>query len=299
MKRIRGFTLFELIIVMVLLGIVGTMSTDIISLTYRNYVYQKEVADLQSRSKQLLDQISGYLDRAVKPSIARFDGTHQSIWGLGVTDADGATGAGNYLEWIGKDTESMRGVWDDTLKRVYPGYSGLANVRDSGGMQIVTTDCNLSFIKTIQKDITGVVDPLDGTNGNPRSALYFVYANSDGDVSQRFWVNPTSLFGIAALDEVNGIITLQNQPNEIGEQYYLTYTAYGIHLEPDGTMYLLWNFRPWNGENVTRGAALKLMENVVSFEYWSESDDTILRLKVCLRDTNSEIVYCKEAVVLR
>lgn len=295
----KAFTFIELIVVIVLLGILGVMSTDIVSQTYRNYVYQKEIASLQSRSKQLLDQISGYLEDSIKPSVARYDGAvHESIWGLGVTDANGSVGGGHFLEWIGKDTESMRGVWNGS--RVYPGYSGLADVRDSSGLQIVTSDCNLSYLKDgaddgIPTSITGVSAQGGG------SALYFVYADSDGDVSQRFWVNPTSLFGIAALDEVNGIITLQNRPDEIGERYYLSYTAYGIQLEPDGRMYLYWNFRPWNGETVfADGVKLLLMENVASFAYWSESENTILRLKACLETENDPgTIFCKESVVLR
>jgi prepilin-type N-terminal cleavage/methylation domain-containing protein len=295
----RAFTLVELIIVIVLLGILGVMSTDIIAHTYRNYVYQKEIADLQSRSKQMLDQLGVYLERSLKPSVARYDGiNHRSIWGLGVTDANLSNG--NYLEWIGKDTESLRGIWDETKNRIYPGYSGLANVRDSNGTFVITTDCNLSVIDTTQEDITDVPDSLDGLNATPRAALYFVYANSDGDVSQHFWVNPASLFGIAALDGPNGIITLDSMPPEIGEQYYLTYSAYGIQLEADGTMWLYWNFRPWNGETVTAGTKLLLMENVTSFEYWSESEDTILRLKVCLGiPGDDETTFCKETVVLR
>ena len=200
-----AFTLLELIIVIVLLGIVGVMSTDIISQTYRNYVYQKEVADLQSRSKQLVDQITQHLERSIKPSVARFDGlaTYDSVWDLnGIADANGS-----FLEWIGKDLESQRGEWNGTM--VYPGYSGLANVRDSNGSFVITPDCNLSLIDPIQFSLTNVADPLNGGNLTPRAALYFVYANSGGSVQSRFWNNPTSLFGITQLNiPANGVITV-------------------------------------------------------------------------------------------
>ena len=287
----------ELIIVIVLLGIVGVMSTDIISQTYRNYVYQKEVADLQSRSKQLVDQITHYLDQAIKPSVARFDGvaTHDSVWELNtVADANGT----NFLEWIGKDLESQRGIWNGAM--VYPGYSGLANVRDSNGSSIITADSNLSVISQIEGNVTGVSDPLDGNNLTPRAALYFVYANSGGSVQNRFWNNPTSLFAVKQLNvPVNGVITVTPQPPEIGEQYYLTYSAYGIQLGADGTLRLTWNFRPWNGQTVFSGQTSVLMENVTSFEYWSESQGTLFRFKVCLRDDDPLVRVCKEGMVLR
>ena len=294
----RAFTLLELIIVIVLLGIVGVMSTDIVSQTYRNYVYQKEVADLQSRSKQLVDQITQYLERSIKPSVARLDGVnHASVWDIGLSDANQSNNA--YLEWIGKDLESQRGEWNGTM--VYPGYSGLANVRDSNGTNVITTDCNLSLIDPIQNRLTGETLIMAGVN-RYRTALYFVYANSDGTVEQRFWVNPTSLFGITGLDSpVKGVIQLAFAPPEIGELYYLAYSAYAIQLENDGTLQLYQNFRPWNGEVIDqiRIDPLVLMENVTSFEYWSESQGTMLRFKVCLRGDDAQVRVCKEGVVLR
>lgn len=296
----RAFTLIELIIVIVLLGILGVMSTEIISQTYRNYVYQKDIADLQSRSKQLLDQLTTYLDRSIKPSIVHYNGArHDSIWGLGVTDANMSAGGGNYLEWIGKDTESLRGIWNGS--RVYPGYSGLANVRDSSGTSIITTDCSLSYINQIQESITGWPDIVN--MGRERAALYFVHADSNGTAEQRFWVNPSSLFNVTGFNNpVDGVIQLENAPFEIGERYYLTYSAYAIQLENDGTLYLYRNFRPWNGEVIDqiRIDPFILMENVASFEFWSESEDSLLRLKVCLEAENdSQTTFCKEAVVLR
>jgi hypothetical protein len=184
---------------------------------------------------------------------------------------------------------------------IYPGYSGLANVRDSNGSFIITTDCNLSLIDAIQLSITNVNDPLNGANPTPRSALYFVYADSNGTVQDRFWTLPTtSLFGITRFNvPTDGVITLNPQPPEIGERYYLTYTAYGIRLTPNGTLQLFWNFRPWNGETVFTGQALTLMENATSFEYWNESQGTMLRFRVCLGGERSDAVVCKEGVVLR
>jgi len=292
----RAFTLLELIIVIVLLGIVGVMSTDIVSQTYRNYLYQKEVADLQSRSRQLVDQITHYLERSIKPSVARFDGgNHTGVWELGLSDANQSNNA--YLEWIGKDLESQRGEWNGTM--VYPGYSGLANVRDSIGPNVITADCNLSLIDPIQNRLTGETLIMAGAN-RYRAALYFVYANSQGDAMWRFWDVPyASLFPVVGLDGPNGIITLASSPQEIGELYYLTYSAYGIQLAADGTLWFFWNFRPWNGDTVLQGQASRMMENVTSFEYWSESRGTLFRFKVCLRGDDPEVRVCKEGVVLR
>ncbi len=294
--RSRGFTLIELIIVIVLLGILGVISTDILSQSYRNYLIQKETAGLQSRSKQLLDQLRAYLDQAIKPSIARFDGgvSHTSVWDLhGVV----SVASNDYLEWIGKDVESLKGMWNGS--RIYPGYSGLADVRQSGGTTVVTSDCDLSFIDPIQGAVTD--RPMINGAAWQRAALYFVYADSDGTVAERFWEDdPTSLFGITGFDPENQAILLVKKPEEIGERYCLSYSAYGIGLEADGTLSLYWDFRPWNNEKVTQGTKRVLMRNVQSLEYRSEAEGTMLRFKVCLeREEDPGVVFCKETVVLR
>jgi len=305
MKKIKdAFTIIELIFVIILLGILGVMGTDIVVRTYENYTFQRDMTDLQSKSKQLLNQISNYLNDSIKFSIAQYNGTdHVAVENILDSDDINTT---NYLEWIGKDIESMRGIWSDAQNRVYSGYSGLADIRESNATFIRTTDCNLGVIDQIEESITGVNDVLDGTNTTPRAALYFVYANSAGTVEQRFWENNgSSLFPVSKLPPnsiANDVIELSERPGEISEHYYLSYSAYGLHLENNGDLKLLWNFRPWNGERVTGGASQLLMEDVVSFSFWSESEGTIIRLRVCLStdfDDNAAPIFCKEAIVLR
>jgi len=297
----KAFTIIELIFVIILLGILGFMGADIIVKTYESYNYQKDVADLQSKSKQLLEQITGYLNDSIKLSIAQYDSSlpgHKAVEDV----ADGDINDTRYLEWIGKDTESMRGVWSAGENRIYSGYSGLADIKESNATFIRTTDCDLSFIDSIQENITGVIDPLNGANPTPRAAMYFVYANSGGTVAQRFWdSNASSLFPV--WDITGDIIELSERPDEISEHYYLSYSAYGLHLDNNGELKLFWNFRPWNGDVVDiNGTSLLMMQDVVSFKFWSESEGTVIRLRVCLStdiDNANAPTFCKEAIVLR
>lgn len=302
MKKTKSaFTILELIFAIVLLGIIGTMSADIISRTYDNYNHQNDVANLQSKSKQTLDQIINYLNESIDGSIAKFDGANYIDIDT-ITTFDDINNS-NYFVWIQKDTESLRGIWDEGKQRIFPGYSGLANIIDSNNTFVVTSpnDCDLSFINQIQQDITSITDPLNGTNPTPRAALYFVYGNAAGTTESRFWKAPTSsLFPITSIS--SNIITLQNKPDEISEHFYLTYSAYGLHLQNNGELRLVWNFRPWNNESVANGESLLLMQDVVSFNFWSESEGTIIRFKVCLstsfNDTSAPI-FCKEAMVTK
>jgi len=305
-KKIRSaFTMIELIFVVVILGIIGLMSSDIIFRTYENYAFHRDISDLQSRSKQVLDQISKYLDNSLKSSIAQYNSAtpvHRAISEIDFANGDVNITNNRFLEWIGKDIESMRGIWSDGENRVYPGYSGFANVRDSNATDIVTTDCNLSYIEPVQNAITA--QPLALAAGGQRTAIYFVYANSVGTVAQRFWDNNgSSLFPVSGFTPDTGIITLSEPPGEISENYYLTYSAYGVQLDNAGNLFLYWNFRPWNGDSINNDAQQRLlMQDVTEFKSWGQSDGSVIRLRVCLSVDISDPdapEFCKEAMILR
>ena len=293
-----AFTMVELIFVILLLGILGVMTTDIITQTYRNYVDQREISDLQTRSKQVLNQLTDYLEDAIRPSAALFNGAaYADAWEAGVSDVNGT----NYLVWIAKDSESLRGVWSDAHGRIYPGYSGVANVETSTQNTIRTPACDVSIIDAMQGDL--VPDRPNWIDGaDYRSVIYFVYANADGTVQERFWDWPAvSLFrisGVTGSDTIN----LADAPAQISDRYYLSYTAKGIHAVGEA-LYLYDDFRPWNAQTVTAAKSYILTENLESFEFWSESAGGLLRLKLCLNNgagsLNGKIVFCREAAVLR
>ena len=53
----KAFTLVELIFVIVILGILSVMSTELIVNVYKNYVYSKAINELESKVEIALEQI--------------------------------------------------------------------------------------------------------------------------------------------------------------------------------------------------------------------------------------------------
>ena len=119
---------------------------------------------------------------------------------------------------------------------------------------------------------------------------------------QRFWAAPGSaVFRVSGVTGSN-TINLLDAPDQISDQYYLSFGASGLHVVGT-TLQLIEGFRPWNGQNVLNGRAHTLATDVESFEIWNESEAGLLRLKLCLRNPvtsiNGKIVFCREAAVLR
>lgn len=272
---------------------------------YQTYVMQKGVQNIEVQLKTTLEQIGKYTENAIKPSIVVNDnGNYQDI--TYVSRTDGELDSPNKLfMWIGKDVESMQGIWNGS--RIYPGYSGLADLENSNNYEINTTGCDLNNVENIVKEIADI-DTYSET-----SALYFVYANSLGSVKERFWDNganlPTSLFSITSFNGADSNISLNNlnsKPDEIGDIYYLTYSAYGIRLDNNGELKLIWNFRPWKNETHNNGSERLLAENITKFQAWSESGGSIIRFYICATDDDIKIAgasdnweYCKESTVVR
>lgn len=298
----QAFTLIELVFVIVVLGILGGIGSDILKSTYENYAMQRSISNLQLKTTASLEIITAYLHHAIQPSVA-IDGDtldHESIAYI-TRGGESTIDSTKALVWIGKDTESLRGIWKDTNetgKRVYPAYSGLANIEESNATHINTTDCDLSDVGSIQDAIV---------NGNTSPAIYFVYANSEGNAESRFWqADPTSLFELNEAELANDLLVMDDTPAEISERYYLSYSAYALRFD-NGNLMLKSNFQPWDGETYADNIdnTHTLVDNVESFEVWGEGGGSIIRMRLCLTDPQLEMLvgdefeYCKESAVIR
>lgn len=309
MKR-KAFTLIEVILVIVVMGIISTITTDIIGALYRSYNNQAVINDLTLKTSNALNIITKRLDNSIKESIAYDDNNFIAI--------QQKTRDGNYPElfWIGADTESFKLSGDLSQN----GYSGFIDVNRSGlphndSNSTFATDSNRSAIETTQSDITGI-SPYIWIN----TALYFPYAVKDQSVSDMFYnydtVNgepPSALFDISSMTQVGSDvnITLSRKPETIVERFFLTYSAYAL-VQNNGDLILYYNLRPWIGPIAPLADyqdSTTLIDNVRSFEYWSEGEGSIIRFRLCVHDDSrymagsgddeEELIFCKESAIIR
>jgi hypothetical protein len=304
-----------MIFVIVVLGIIATITTDIIGSLYRNYNNAKVLNDLTLKTSNALTIIKKRVDRAIEDSIVYVDdvdnltGNYEAVYLKLLSkpniNNDDKLGA---LLWIGKDIESFKlsGTFSQN------GYSGFANVLASSATDIVSPQSmfesiSLNDTNSTQFDITGA-PLLSGTNH--RSVIYFPYFEDSGTAEERFWTaTPSSLHKITTINSDDNITIEEDENITIVENYSLSYSAYAITLDGKN-LNLHYNFRPWNSENLNSITNNKktIIDSVNSFKFWSEANGGLLRLQLCVSSeeyitssSDSEnFTYCKEsAVILR
>ena len=121
----KSFTLIELLIVIVIMGILATITFDILKKVYDGYIYTKETNNLQAKLTNALNEISALMRNRIANSVIV---TAYPVK-VNQTDSDKVNfkaivnlseGDVNYtvLEWIGKDYEAKYGMWDENQKHI-------------------------------------------------------------------------------------------------------------------------------------------------------------------------------------
>ncbi len=313
MKRIatvRGaFTLIELVIVIVIMGIVSMIGTDIIAHMYEGYLRSRSVNELQQKTELALDIIAKRLQNRIKDAVfTRIYSDPSSILPLSSTDTNASY---NMLEWIGYDYEGMLGENNGTYS--VPGWSGFVDLGDSATdkTQIVTKGSHLDAARhTIYALSYGDVNISDSSGDLP-AVVFKCWSSID---PADYGLDPSTTDHNATLvvrQKAGSQNILQFTENtndkEICEQYYLAWSAYAIVPEGsdpnDFNLTLLYDYRPWLGEayDTTGAKAPKrslLAEHVSTFRF-TEVGNTI-RIKLCIHDANQSgegFGFCKERAV--
>lgn len=293
----KAFTVIELVMVMVVLGIVASIGADIIVSMYSNYLRSRTVNRLEAQTSIVLEQIAKRLQYRIKESvIARNSG---SIKALADPTIDSTYST---LEWIGYSNESHLGT-------PLPGWSGFIDFdnnetnRTAGTLQ--TSESNLTEAINIISALTE--SKIDMTTGKEAALIFKGLSSNFSDFG---WGIASNSDGASTLKVKIGatetILQISNDalPTEIYEQYYLAHTAYAIvPSETNSTDYnltLYYNYQPWLNDEYTDGNHSVLAEHVSLFRF--RQDESIVRLKLCMHDANETgtgnlVVVCKEKVV--
>ncbi|WP_331775852.1 type IV pilin protein [Sulfurospirillum sp. 1612] len=309
MRKKPAFTMIELVMVIVVLGIVASIGAEIIVKLYDNYIKTRAINRLQAQSDLVLNEIAQRLQFRIKDSIIARDtdsaGTPAPHY-VSLTDANDSY---QILEWIGYDNESFRGVNN-------PGWSGFIDLNNAttnkalgahGKLKTIGSDLNTTD-QIIGALSNGKVR-LDNSVAANRPALIF-NGQSNFDVSQYGW-NGTKgeyTYKVSYTSGANDVLNFDQNTSaldEIFEHYYLAWSAYSVVPEgsnsDDFNLTLHYNYQPWEDEKYddTNTSKAILCEHVSTFKF-TKIGDTI-RLKLCIRDGNQsgnyDFAFCKEKVV--
>jgi len=298
----RAYTMIELILVIIVLGIVSSIGAEIVVKLYDNYIKTRSINRLQAQTGLVLDQIAKRLSFRIRGSIIARD---KSTFGV-YTVLNNVNVSYQILEWIGKDNDSLRSISK-------PGWSGFVDLdsNDTNRSQIKTSGSELNTTNDIIKALSNNRVVLDGSiPGKKRPAIIFK-GSSDYNVSQYGWNGTRGLYThrVTYNNSTNDILHLidsnSTYPSEIYEQYDLAWSAYAIVPEGNNTndfnLTLHYNYQPWENEKYydQNTSTAVLIEHVSTFRFMQVGNT--IRIKLCIHDDNRsgnfDFAFCKERVI--
>ncbi|WP_103639166.1 prepilin-type N-terminal cleavage/methylation domain-containing protein [Campylobacter concisus] len=320
----RAFTLLELVVVIVVLGIIAMMSFNAIMNIYSNYFQTRTVNELETQTEIALEQISKRLEHRIKPSVIarKTDGEFLALNDNRVNlDA-------NYeiLEFIPYAYEIFNDVIsldanDNVIEQGgkegrYSGYADLAKSSPATGLISPGSNFTTGVVETI-KDLTCKDDTRNSKCvdfENKDGGVVAIFSDVYYDVQNSFGYKGISNLDIAKVGVKGGQSGLNGDTLEISgfankqisEQYHLAYTANAIvpeqSADPKDTangvfdLNLYYDYRPWMGEKYKpNGEKATLAKNVTRFVFTEKNG--VIVLKLCMRAKNSEITICKSKAV--
>jgi prepilin-type N-terminal cleavage/methylation domain-containing protein len=325
----KSFTLIELVIVIVILGIIGTISIEILQKLANNYIIEREMNKLALKTDLTLNIIAAKLRDRIKNSVIASEcddngtptGDFISISNLTPENSSKYKA----IEWLNYSLYSKRGMWNDKLKKVQPGWSGFVDLKDTKSYgddkyKIVTPDSNFTIVQLIDGNWFEQwgIDGSDNVFKNQLDVLIFTGSSDRGDFSDinnsYGWYenNATKVFAITKLSDTELNLSAIDESNSttVYEGYYIGNTAMAIVPVKDGNEYNLtfrFNYFPWKGKhsstydgNYTEGNESLLASHVTHFRFKEENG--LVRIYLCITSENQKLkdynlTLCKEKVV--
>jgi len=283
MKNIKnrlGFSMLELIFVIIILGIVASIGAEVIAKVYESYIVQRAHHRASIKTQLALNQITNRLRYAIPGTIVRRVTKTGTAEELSATMASGPDSY-NVLQWVASDGDSFEAINSSTTSGAErrPGWSGFCDVdASSGATNIPTPGSNLGLANTIIKNLS------NNAKSVTTATLFFPKDLNAYDIS-------------TASGEV---ITLSSNPsNRIVERYKLAWTSYALVVE-SGDLFLYYNLPPTIGASIGATKSL-LLKNVTNFKFEGRGQTT--RIKICVEEfidgnvSGTGIPSCKEKAV--
>jgi len=277
----RAFTMIELVMVIIVLGIVSSIGASIIAQVYESYIIQRAQYRANIKTELALTQIANRLRYAIPATIGiRKDSPASAFEDILATTVQDV----KVLQWVSYDGDSFEAITSDADRK--PGWSGFCDVNatESGAANTISTPgSNPTLANTIISNLGG--------SGIKGSHIFFA-SNTGEYTGASFSVRGGSG---ETLNATIGTDTI------ISERYKLAWSSYALEVDDNGDLRLHYNFTPDRGVNIPDpGNSQLLLHDVTNFRF--KYSGGAFRLKICKRerigmDANATIHACKEKVV--
>jgi len=317
----KAFSMIELILVMVVLGIVASMGATIISQVYENYILQRATHETTTKTELAASIIYNRLANRISTATVGIH-TNGTVTYINDIEPD-ADNVNRYkvLEWYGIAMDSFISNGSDGK----PGWSGVCDVdsNQTTSGSISTPGSNLVQLNTVVSNLSEKTGMLG------RMAVIFADKKfrDTSPVAISYNTNCMGFTGnsscIARVSGVTGdTINLDTNYTSlvVAEHYHLIRSAYALvqtnprDRDEDGIydlfdLELRYDYQPWEGDNYNDSTTARktLLKNVSVFRFSGVGDT--LRFKICadeqvggnsIDDRNGEYVsICKEKAVIR
>lgn len=253
----KGFTLLELIFVIVILGVMSKFGVELLYKIYVTYVESNTFNRLQGQTEIAVEQIANRLKYRIKDTtVAKVGNANlKPIGNLGGTDTT--------IEWIGVDIDGWRGAGT-------PLWSGLVDLNNP-----LTTNASL-------------VSP--GSLGAGAGAVFFI--GSDVDIINQAAWNASMI----PVNSAVGAITGPFAGRDVFEFYQFATSAYQISLEGTDLV-LYSGYQPWNGQGRANRQLLMEDVRTFNFGYSGDILLIKVCMTDNDATGTGEYVICKEKVV--
>jgi len=279
----RAFTMLELIMVIVILGIVASIGSELIARVYQSYLLQRAQHRASLKTELAALQVANRLAYAIPGTIVRRitkSGTPELITEPMILNPSGNNY--NVLQWVSYDTDGFNAIKNNSNRK--PGWSGFCDLNAStisgGSITLSTPGSNLDLANVIIKK-------LSRNTGSKTITDAVIYFPDD--------YTPYSITAASGESITITAPTGVTHPR-IAEQYKLSWTSYALVVE-GGDLNLYYNFSPAPGADIGNTHSL-MLKNISTFKF--KGAGRTIRFKICKQENIGEdfnITSCKEKAV--
>ena len=316
MKKTKpAFSLIEVIFVLMILGIVSSISSSIIAQVYENYITQNALYKVTTKTELVSNQIVNRLTYRIQGTTVAKDpsksGFIEDVDWIMLKNIPKLDNNFTTIEWIGYDNDSF-------TTTELPSWSGVSNYLTADRSSVSTPASKLSQVATVMNNLSNGKVNLSASK--PAALLFSQKSNSytNGaeynatcmgliDPSKTDCIFRVSHNGDTNLTFVPDFNSNIIKPKIVSERYKLAWSAYAlVPLDEapigDGlyNLYLYYNYQPWNAQRYTNGTKKLLMTNVSVFKFTENGG--VIQFKLCASQNIGQPYYistCKEKAIIR